>query len=121
MVRTVEYENPVRVKLVQDLRKLAKEEEALIWNAVADRLSKSRRNRPEVNLYRIDKHTKEGDTIVVPGNVLGNSRLNHTVNVAAFNFSNAAKKSIEAAGGKVLTLKELMEKNSKGSGVKIIG
>lgn len=121
MVKTVEYKNPVRIKLVNDLRSLAKEQKALVWTAVADKLAGPRRHRTEVNLYKIDKFTEKGDTVIIAGNVLGSGRLNHTVEVAAFSFTKTAKAGIEAAGGKALSLTELMEKNSKGSGVKILG
>ena len=120
MVETTEYKNPLRVVLIRQLEKAAKTEDVSIWGNVAEALGKSRKNRAQVNIYRINKNTKEGDLIVVPGKVIGSGRLNHKVGVAAFNFTDGAKKEILAAGGEALSIPELIAKNSKGSGVKII-
>jgi len=58
---------------------------------------------------------------VIPGKALGAGIIDHPVTVAAFNFSEKAKRKIEAAGGKCLTIEELAEANPKGSNVKILG
>jgi large subunit ribosomal protein L18e len=47
--------------------------------------------------------------------------LDHAVSVAAFTFSETAKKKIEAVGGECLTLSALVQKNPKGSNLKIVG
>jgi len=74
-----------------------------------------------VNLSRINRHTSEGDVVVVPGKVLGAGLLRHPVTVAAFAFTRSARQKILEAGGKCLDIRELVELNPKGSGVKIIG
>jgi len=103
------------------LKKESRENKARIWRDIADRLSRSRSRRIAVNLSRISRYTKEGETIVVPGKVLGAGIMEHPVNVAAFAFSEQAQSKILRAKGKCLTIPQLMEKNPKGSGVKIIG
>jgi len=120
MVATTNYRNPERTGLVKELEKAASKEEAGIWKAVAEALSRSRKNRPEVNIYRINKHTQDGDVVVVPGNVIGSGKLAHKVDVAAFKFTEGAKKEIISSGGKVLTIPELIRENARGSGVKIL-
>ena len=55
----------------------------------------------------------------MPGKVLGSGTLDHSVTVAAWNFSENAYKKISKIG-KVITIKKLLEENPKGSGVKII-
>ena len=50
-------------------------------------LSKSRSHRAEVNVGKIGKLTKKGDTIVVPGKVLGTGAIDHSVTVAAEKYS----------------------------------
>jgi large subunit ribosomal protein L18e len=57
---------------------------------------------------------------VVPGKVLASGALDHGVTVASFEASAQAKAKIEAAKSKYITIQELMEKNPKGSKVKII-
>ncbi|MBN3037540.1 MAG: 50S ribosomal protein L18e [Candidatus Diapherotrites archaeon] len=68
------------------------------------RLGKSRRNRAEVNIGKINKNTKQGETIVVPGKVLAEGALDHAVTVAAMSFSKNAVQKIEKAGGKAVAL-----------------
>ena len=107
-------------ELLRVIRLLRKNRKARIWRAVAERLEKPRRLRAEVNISRINRYTKEGDTVIVPGKVLGAGKLTHPVHVAAFSFSKAARKKIIEAGGECMTIEELMERNPTGSNVKIL-
>ena len=75
------------------------------------------RRMRQVNVWKINKFTKDNDTIIVPGKVLGYGELNHKGNVAAYQFSEGAKSKI----GNFMLIEELMEKNPKGSNVRIIG
>ena len=108
--------NPYLKELIEELKKTKRP----IWLAVAKKLGKPRRRKIEVNLSHIDRHTKKGDTIVVPGIVLASGELTKTVNVAAWRFSSAAKDKIEKSKNKAMTIDELVKQNPKGSGVKII-
>lgn len=107
-------------EIIQKLRKLGHEKNIPIWLTVAEKLEKPRRKRIEVNLSRIERYVKEGETIVVPGIVLGSGNLTKKIKVAAWRFSNSAREKIEKAGGECLSIDELVEKNPKGSGVRII-
>ncbi len=113
--------NPELIKTVRDLKKEAHRNKAKIWRDVADFLSRSRSRRVAVNISRLNRYTKGGDTVVVPGKVLGAGNLDHAVNVAAFAFSERAQLKILKAKGKWLSISKLVEENPKGSGVKIIG
>ncbi|RLF16634.1 MAG: 50S ribosomal protein L18e [Thermoprotei archaeon] len=117
----VKATNPQLRSLVYFLRKSWRQHGARIWLDVAKRLARPRRRRIAVNLSRINRYTGEGDVVVVPGKVLGFGTLEHPVTVAAFSFSKSAREKIEAAKGKCLSIKELVELNPKGSRVKIIG
>jgi large subunit ribosomal protein L18e len=68
----------------------------------------------------VNRYTSEGDVVVVPGKVLGAGDLDHTVTVAAYKFSMAAREKINANGA-TMSLEELMEKYPTGSNVKIFG
>ena len=103
------------------LRETSRKDNAGIWKTLAERLSSSRKNRCSVNIQKINRCTKDGDTVVVPGKLLGDGVLDHKVVVAAFNFSESAKKKIESSGGKIMSIPELVKKNPKGSNVVIIG
>jgi len=107
--------------LIRALKKGARENEARIWRAVADRLSRSRKGRIVVNVSQLNRYTQRGETAVVPGKVLGAGRIDRPVHVAAFSFSDQARFKILRAKGKCLSILELLEKNPKGTNVKIIG
>ncbi|WP_054839856.1 50S ribosomal protein L18e [Thermococcus sp. JCM 11816] len=107
-------------RLIRTLRKKSNEEGVKIWKDIAWRLEKPRRQRAEVNISRINRYTKDGDVVIVPGSVLGAGRLEHKVVVAAWKFSEAARRKIIEAGGEAISIEELMERNPKGSGVIIM-
>ena len=109
--------NPVLIKLIQELKKTSTKEKVNIWKRVASDLSKPSRQRREVNLSSINKHSKAKEFVVVPGKVLGVGDLTHDVTVAAWQFSESAKKKVKDA----LSIEELMKKNPKGKDVRIIG
>jgi large subunit ribosomal protein L18e len=58
--------------------------------------------------------------VVVPGKLLASGNIDHAVTVAAFDISDTAKAKLEAVKAKYITIPELLEKNPKGSNVKII-
>ncbi|MEM1508877.1 MAG: 50S ribosomal protein L18e [Thermofilaceae archaeon] len=107
-------------RLIGYLRKKARENEAPIWYTVAENLEKPARIRPEVNVSRINRYTSPGDIVVVPGKVLGSGVLKHQVVIAAFSFTKKAREKIENAGGKVLTIPQLIKENPRGKGVRIV-
>ena len=101
-------------------KKESREKQAPIWLDVADHLAKSRSQRVAVNLSKINRHTKKADVVVVPGKLLASGNIDHAVTVAAFDISDTAKAKLEAVKAKYITIPELLEKNPKGSNVKII-
>jgi large subunit ribosomal protein L18e len=106
-------DNQNLVSLVKNLMKDKKP----IWRRVAKELQKPRRQRVEVNLSRIEEHATAESTLLVPGKVLGSGSLSKKVTVAAFAFSDSAKKLIGAAGGKAVTIDSLHKANPEGKGV----
>ncbi len=113
--------NPNLVKLIELLFKASAENRAKIWKDVAERLARPKRLYSEVNVSKIERYAKEGETVLVPGKVLGGGNITKAVTVVALSFSESAKKKIESAGGRCLTIPELIELNPKGSGVRIMG
>jgi large subunit ribosomal protein L18e len=67
------------------------------------------RMKAEVNVGKIGRLTKKGETIVVPGKVLGTGTISHAVTVAAKAFSKSAAKKIKDAGGKTIPIADLKE------------
>lgn len=121
MPRTTEFEDSNRVELVKELKHASKKEDAGIWKRLAEELDRSRQSRRKVNIWRINRYTNDGETIVVPGKILGSGNLSHKLNIAAFKFTDGAKQKIEKSGSKTLSILELIKKNPKGSDVRIIG
>ncbi len=113
--------NPQVLNLISALKKQSREKAIPLWRDIALRLERPSRNYAEVNISRINRYTKEDDTVIVPGKVLGAGVLDHKLTVAAVNFSGSAREKIKAAGGECITIEELMNRNPEGSGVKIIG
>lgn len=119
-MKRVRSSNPELLTVIGFLKKKARENDAPIWRDVAERLSSSRRRRVSVNLSLLNRYTKAKETVVVPGKVLGAGRLEHSISVAAFAFSNQAKSKISRARGKSLSIPELLKANPKGSNVRIM-
>ncbi|MBI5228485.1 50S ribosomal protein L18e [Candidatus Micrarchaeota archaeon] len=113
-------ENPVVQRLIVVLEKASKKNKAGIWKRAAELLKKSSRRRVQVNLYKIDKHSSEGDTILVPGKVLGVGEIKKGILVVALDFSASAKAKIEKSGGSISGIEKLVEISPKGTGVKIL-
>ena len=112
--------NPELIQLIGLLKKESREKQAAIWLDIAEYLSKSRSGRIAVNLSTINRNTKKSDVVVVPGKILGSGTINHAVTVASFGASEKAKEKLVAAKAKYLSIPELLEKNPKGTNVKII-
>jgi len=106
--------------LIEELRKKSLELNAPIWKVIAEKLYNPRRRKVEVNLADIERNTDKGETVLVPGAVLSSGNLTKSLNVAAWKFSPTAEEKIKKAGGKTLTIEELLKENPKGTGVKIL-
>jgi len=120
-VKQIKITNPELINLIRSLRKKARESQAGIWRDIADQLSRSKRRRTAINVSRLNRYTQKGETVAVPGKVLAAGKIDHAINVAAFAFSEQARSKILEAKGKCLSISELMEKNPKGTDVKILG
>jgi len=119
LVKLIRKTNPRIVSLILTLKERANANAAPIWKDIARRLEMPSRNYAAVNISKINRHTAKDDVLLIPGKVLGAGLLDHPVTVAALNFSDSAAKKITEAGGKCLSLEEIMEANPKGSGIRI--
>jgi large subunit ribosomal protein L18e len=90
------------------------------WKRVLELLSSSARSRKGVNVSRLAAYSKDGATVIVPDKVLGAGRIASKITVAAISFSATAKKAIEAAGGKAITIAEAAKKSATGKDHMII-
>ncbi len=107
-------------KTADYLIKTGKKEGSKAWIRVAELLLKPTRERPAVNLSKINRYANEGEIVIVPGKVLGAGKLEKKLTVVAFSFSKTAVEKIKAAGGEVLTLQEAAKKYPKVSNARIL-
>jgi large subunit ribosomal protein L18e len=112
--------NPRLSDLIRSLRRASARNRAPVWLAISRGLSKPRRNMAQINLSRISRLTEDGETVAVPGKVLGTGRLDHKVTIAALAFTESAREKVGLAGGACITLSQLLEENPKGTRVKIM-
>lgn len=117
MVKRTGPTNEELASLIEDLKKFSLAEKSPIWKRIAKDLAKPTRQRRVVNIAKLNRFTKKGDLVIVPGKVLGTGDLNHDLTVAAWQFSSSAKEKIK----NIITIRDLMKKQPKGKGVRILG
>jgi large subunit ribosomal protein L18e len=112
--------NPRLLALIDELKAVSRDNQVNIWQDIAARLETSSKNYAEVNLSKISRYAADGETILVPGKVLGDGILEASVRVAALNFSQSASDKIRGASGECLSIEQLIRDNPKGSKIRIL-
>jgi len=113
--------NPNLVVLIQQLKDAGRINEAPVWRDIALRLEGPARHWAEVNVGKLNRYASENETVIIPGKLLGAGEIAKKVMVAAYRSSGQAREKIEKAGGKSMSIMELVERNPKGSKVRIMG
>lgn len=112
--------NPELLETVRFLKVKARQDKSRIWEVAAEQLSRPRGRRAVLDLNHISRASSANSVVLVLGKVLGDGMLKHPVVVGAFHFSQTAKAKIEEAGGKCVTIKDLVSEYPKGSKVQIL-
>jgi len=112
--------NPELLETIRFLKVKARQDKSKIWESAAEQLSRPRGRRAVLDLNHISRVSAANSVVLVPGKVLGDGLLKHPVVVGAFRFSQTAKTKIEEAGGKCITIENLVNKYPKGSKVQIL-
>ncbi len=112
--------NPVLRELIRVLRKASVKNKAPVWRALADELERPRRIKKPVNVGKLERYCNEGEIVVVAGKLLGGGNLTKKLVVASLDASPSAIKKVEEAGGKWLPIRDLLEQNPNGSGVRLM-
>ena len=99
--------NPVKRNIVNKLR--GSQKNRLYFRKLASYMEKPARSTKEVNLSKLDKLSKQGEDIAVPGKVLGFGKIGKKINVYALGFSKQAVEKIEKSGGKCLGMEDLLK------------
>lgn len=105
--------NKVLFDTIRDLKKLSEKTGVGTWKAVAAKLAGSASQRAQLNLSKLDKLAKAGETVIVPGKVLGDGNISKKVTVVALNASDSAIEKLEKAGSKFITIKDYIAKAPK--------
>lgn len=113
--------NQLVIRMARDLKKASAKNDAPIWAKLAEYALKPSVARRDINLYKIGQLTKENDTVVFPGKVLGTGNVPHKITLCSFSISNSAATKIIENGGKVISYTELIQKNPTGKGVVLLG
>jgi large subunit ribosomal protein L18e len=105
--------NEQLTKTISEMKKLSIDQKVGFWKKIASELEKPARHMRTVNVEKIDRTVKEGETAVVPGKVLGPGKTK--IKIACLNCSESVKKE-----NSIITLNELMKKEPKGKNCRII-
>lgn len=90
------------------------------WNPIMKIISSSTRNYSSVNLDKIDKETKAGDTVVIAGKVLSSGNVTKKLRICALGISELAKDKLKESKSEYVSLIEEIKSNPKATGIKLI-
>ncbi len=113
--------NQVVIRMASDLKKASNKNDAPIWAKLAEYALKPSIARRDINLNRIAQLTKDNDTVVFPGKVLGTGDISHKITLYSFSISDSAANKIIEKGGKLINYSKLIEENPTGKGVVLLG
>ncbi len=104
-------------QLVETIR-AAKKTSSKFWLEIAGVLSSPRRNAIALNLNEIEKITKEGDSIVIPGKILSQGEISKKIAVIAFGFSEKAREKLLKTKSLAVNMIDEIKKNPEAKGLK---
>ncbi len=85
-----------------------------LWGKVNSMVAVPRRRRASVNINKINKLSKDGEHVIVPGKVLGVGRMGHKIKITAMEYSRSAGEELKRSGCSVLSLNDTYIALSKG-------
>lgn len=112
--------NPETLQLTNELRKASQKNDAEIWKMVTEKLNKARRKKTGINVGQLSQLNWKGKTILIATKLLASGNAPEKITIAAKQATPSAVKKIEAAGGKVISIMELMKQNPKGTNVMMV-
>jgi len=90
------------------------------WVEISGMISGPRRNRIDVNLTDLNKESKDGDKMLVPGKVLSQGEIDKKIKVVALGFSERAREKLLKKGCEVKSILEEIKSNPSAEGIKIL-
>jgi len=107
-----------KTTLIEELKIHSNKEKSNFWKRIAKELERPTRNSRQVNLEKLNAHTKENELAIVPGKLLGAGNLDHKLTVAAFSATESAKEKLKSS---LVSIHDLIKKDPKGKNIRIIG
>ena len=99
--------------IISQLKKYSTKTGVGTFKAVAAKLAGPASQRAQVNLSKIDKVVKAGETIIVPGKVLGDGQLSKKVNIIAYSISSSALDKLKSSQSTYTSINDYLSKNPK--------
>ncbi|SRR3972149_646939 len=90
------------------------------WVEIAGMISGPRRKRINLNLDKINKEAREGETLVIPGKVLSQGEIKKKVKIVALGFSENAMEKLSTEKVAFSTIDEEIKKNPEAKGIRIL-
>jgi len=112
--QTQRKRNPEIVKTIRAAKKKDK------WLKIAGILSGPRRSRISLNLTEIEKNSKKGDTVIIPGKVLSQGEISKKIKIVALSFSEKAREKLMKSKSDPKSILEEIKKNPDAKGVKVL-
>ena len=98
--------------------KLAKQKTA--WLQIAKLIAGPARKYSNFNLDQIDAKSKDGETILIAGKVLGTGNLTKKVKICALAFSHSALERLKRSKHEACFIKDEIKSNPSAKGIKLI-
>lgn len=113
--------NQTIIQMANDLKKASNMHNTPLWARLAEDALKTGSAQRTININRINDLTRDGDTVVFPGKVLGIGNIDHNITIFAFSMSGAAARKIVKAGGNVISNADMVKRDPAGKGVILLG
>lgn len=111
--KTARKTNLILVETIKEARKNP------AWFKLSHILSGPTRKQTAINLSQLDKESKAGDTIIIPGKVLSQGELTKKLRLCALSFSEKAIEKMKKTKSEAVSILEEIRKNHKAEGIKI--
>lgn len=102
--------NQILFDTIRELKKLSNKTGENVYKAVADKLASSASQRAQVNLLKLEKVANDGETVIIPGKLLGDGIITKKITVIGFKASESAIEKLTKAGGKYIEIREFIKK-----------
>ncbi len=108
-------------KTVGALERASRGNDAPIWSKVAKMARGTTSAKKVVNIKKIAAYSKEGDSVLVPGKVLGIGSIPHKITLYSFSISESAAMLITKVGGSVKPIDDAVKDHPTGKGLIMLG